>query len=330
MAKLFVGLYTEALKRHGGMLSAVRRYGIVRLADMVLRAGWDALGMWVLGLLGRRPVIGYGWLEALLSPSCYYWFRYTDVIAGLKVLAPTGHVRLIEVASGGNGGIAWALGRQDSGICLVDRSAELLTDPRGRGALRVCADGCTLPFRDNAFDVAVSLDTVEHLPRAMRPFFIEELKRVSKRGVVITCPMGSADDLFQAEKPDASLSVEIAKRNGVQPGWLQEHLRQGHPQREELLDALPGAQITGSDNCNAWLRFALLQQRYLLWLFTGVYYRLFLRKHDTHPPYRQALLVWNKLTVARGRLIPGKERVVAPESTPAELRPAELPVTLTR
>jgi len=164
----------------------------------------------------------------------------------------------------------------------------------------------------------------------MRPLFIEELKRVSKRGVVITCPLGSADDLFQAEKPDASLSAAIAKRHGVQPGWLQEHLRQGHPTREELLEALPGAQITGSDNCNAWLRFALLQQRLLLWLFTGVYYLLILRKQDTHPPYRQAFLVWNKQKVAQDRVLPGKERVVAVESTPAELRPAELPVTLTR
>jgi SAM-dependent methyltransferase len=308
----------------------VRKHGIVRLSDMVLRAGWDALGMWALGLLGRRPVLGYGWLEALLSPSCYYWFRYTDVIAGLNELAPAGEVRLVEVASGGNGGIAWALGRQDSGICLVDRSAELLTDPRGRGALRVCADGCRLPFRNNAFDIAVSLDTVEHLPRTMRPLFIEELKRISKRGVVITCPLESADDLFQAEKPDASLSAAIAERKGVQPGWLQEHLRQGHPTREELLKALPRAQITGSDNCDAWLRFALLQQRLLLWLFTGVYYLLFLRKQDTQPPYRQALLVWDKQKVARDCVLPGEGRVVAAESTPVELRPAKLPVTLTR
>jgi len=65
---------------------------------MVLRAGWDALGMWVLGLLGRRPVLGYGWLEALLSPSCYYWFRYTDVIAGLNMLAPVGQVRLTQLS----------------------------------------------------------------------------------------------------------------------------------------------------------------------------------------------------------------------------------------
>jgi homospermidine synthase len=85
--------------------------------------------MRILRLLGRRPDRGYGWFEALLSPSCYYWFRYAEVIAALKGLAPVGEARLIEVASGGNGGMAWALGRWDSGICLVDRSADLLSDP---------------------------------------------------------------------------------------------------------------------------------------------------------------------------------------------------------
>lgn len=329
MANTSVGIYAAALKRHGGLRSALRDYGIVRLSDIVLRVGWEALGMWVLRVLGRRPVRGYGWFEALLAPSCYYWFRYTDAIAGLNKLAPAGEARLIEVASGGSGGIAWALGRRDSGICLVDRSAELLADPRGRGALRVCADGCRLPFPDNAFDAAVSLDTVEHLPRTRRPLFIEELKRVAKRGVVITCPLDSPDNSFQAEKPDRRLSDVIAKRNGVQPGWLEEHLQHGHPTREELLEVLPGAQLTGSNNCDTWLRFALLQQRIFVWLFTGVYYLLFLRKQDTEPPYRQALLVWQKQTVPQDRGLPGSEKVAA-ELCPMEFQPVESPVTSTQ
>jgi len=329
LANANVGLYAAALKRHGGLRSAVRTYGIVRLSDLVLRAGWEALGMRALRLLGRRPDRPYGWIEALLLPACDYWFRYAEVIAGLHKLAPAGEARLIEAASGRSGGMAWALGRQDSRICLVDSSADLLSDPRGRGALRVCADGCRLPFRDNAFDAAVSLDTIEHLPRAARPLFIEELKRVAKRGVVITCPLDSADDFFQAERPDLRLSARIAKRNGVQPSWLQEHLQQGHPTREELLEVLPGAQITGSNNCDAWLRFALLQQRLLVWLFTGMYYLLFLRKQDNKPPYRQALLVWDKQKVARNPPLVGSERVVAAESRHMGLRSAELPVTST-
>lgn len=297
MISTYVGQYGAALKRHGGLRGALHRYGALRLCDAVVRMGWEALGMRVLGLLRRRPEGGYGWFEALLLPACDYWFRYTRVIAALKGFASPNEIRLIEVASGRSGGMAWALGRRDSGICLVDCSADLLRDSRGRGTLRVCADGCKLPFRDNAFDAAVSLDTIEHLPRVSRGIFIEELKRVGKQGVVITCPLDSADGLFQARKPDFRLSAAIAKRNGVQPGWLQEHLQQGHPTREELLEVLPGAQVTGSENCHAWLQFALLQRRVLMWLFSGLFYLLFLQKRDHRPPYRQGLIVWRKQPV---------------------------------
>jgi len=326
-----VGQYGAALKRHGGLRGAWQRYGPLRLFDAALRTGWEALGMRVLGFLGRRPDGGYGWFETLLSPSCYYWFRYAGVIAALKGLVSPDESRLIEVASGRSGGMAWALGRQDPGVCLIDRSADLLRDSRGRGTLRVCADGCKLPFRDNSFDAAVSLDTVEHLPCTSRAAFTEELKRVVRYGVVITCPVDSADGLFQARKPDLRLFAAIAKRNGVQPGWLQEHLKQGHPTREELLEVLPGAQVTGSDNCEAWLRIALLQQRLFMWLFSGIYYLLFLRKQDAAPPYRQAFFVWQKPRVAPNPTSSGRgEGALAAKSNPGEFAVRASEVTSTR
>ena len=272
----------------------MRKYGILRLSDAVLRAGWEAVGMRILRLLGRRPDRGYGWLEALLSPSGDYWFRYARVIAAVDEVAPAHKVRLIEVASGGSGGMAWALGRQDFGVCLVDRSADLLADARGRGALRVCADAGRLPFQNNAFDVAVSLDTLEHLPHGARPMLIGELKRVARLGVVVSCPLESADGLFQAREADLCLSEAIAKRDGVQPGWLQDHLKHGHPRREELLELLPGVQVSGSVNCKAWLRFAILYRRPLMWLFSGVAYLRLLRETDDEPPYREGLMVWWK------------------------------------
>jgi hypothetical protein len=298
--------------------------------DIVVRTGWEALGMHVLRLLGRRPDRGYGWLEAVLLPTYDYWFRYARVIAALKGLAPAKDARLMEVASGGSGGMAWALGRQDFGICLVDRSADLLRDSRGRGALRVVADACRLPFPDYTFDAGVSLDTLEHLPGTARPVFIEELKRVVKRGLVITCPLESADGVFQARKPDLGLSAVIAKRNGVQPGWLQEHLQQGHPTREELLEVLPGAEVTGSDNCEAWLRFAVLQQRLFLWVFSGLFYLFFLRKQDAEPPYRQALVVWQKQPVAPNPAWSWGERALAAKSNRSEFATPASQVTSTR
>jgi SAM-dependent methyltransferase len=294
LASLIAGKFMQALKNNGGVGSALRRYGLIQLSDAVLREGWEAIGMRVLSMLGRRPENGYGWLEALLSPTCDYWYRYAQVIAALNEFSSPRKARLVEVATGGGGGIAWALGRQELGVCLVDRSAELLRDTRGRGTLRICADACTLPFQDNSFDVALSVDTIEHLPRGLRPAFVSELKRVGKHGVVITCPMESADDRFQARRSDLRLSQIITKRNRVQPGWLREHLEQGHPTRDELLELLPGAQVTGSENCDVWLRFASLHERSFMWLFSALFYVLVLRRQDTKPPYRRGLLLWRK------------------------------------
>jgi hypothetical protein len=191
----------------------------------------------------------------------------------------------------------------------------------------VGADACRLPFPDNTFDAAVSLDTIEHLPRTARPVFIEELKRVVKGSVVITCPLESADGLFQARKHDLRLSDVIAKRNGVQPGWLQEHLEQGHPTREELLELLPGAQVTGSDNCEAWLRFAVLQQRLFMWLFSGLFFLVFLRKQNADAPYRQGLIVWQKQRLVRGEALPASDKFVTAEPVAGELKPPESRVT---
>jgi hypothetical protein len=135
---------------------------------------------------------------------------------------------------------------------------------------------------------------------------------------VIACPLESADGLFQARKPDLGLSAVIAKRNGVQPGWLQERLQQGHPTREELLEVLAGAHVTGSGNCEAWLRFAVVQQRLFLWFFSGLFYLLSLQAQDTEPPYRQGLLVWQKQTVAPNPACSGGEGALAAKSNPSE------------
>jgi hypothetical protein len=250
--------------------------------------------MRVLALLGRCPERGYGWLEALFSPTCDYWSRYAPVIAAIDRIAPVKVPRIMEVASGGRGGISWALGKRKVEVCLVDRSEHLVRDALGGKAMRVCGDGCRLPFADGYFDVAVSLDTVEHLPPAMRPAFLAELKRIARYGVVLTCPLESADGVFQAREFDLLLSDSIKKQKGVQPDWLREHLQQGHPRKDELLDLLPGAQVTGSENCTVWLRFATLYQRLFVWPLAGLYYVIFLRKKDVGPPYRRALLVWEK------------------------------------
>jgi ubiquinone/menaquinone biosynthesis C-methylase UbiE len=266
----------------------------MRLLDGILREGWESIGMGLLHRLGRGPKRVYGWLDALLSPTCDYWVRYTRVITALEQAVPANLRRVVEVSSGGRGGIAWALPGTTLDICLVDWSTELLSDSRGGKAWRVCADACHLPFPDDSFDAAVSLDTVEHLPLRLRDPFLKEMRRVARAAVVVTCPLQSNDGMFQARTFDLSLHRLIKTRKGKQPGWLQEHIDQGHPTVEELSSLLPGAQIIGCENCATWLRFASFYQRPFLWPLAGLLYLAVLRRHDDLPPYRRGLLVWRK------------------------------------
>jgi hypothetical protein len=292
MIKL-IAKYNAVFRSRGGLGQTIRRYGLVRLVDAGLREAWVSLGMRILRLLDRHPGKPYGWLEAVLFPRCDYWLRYAQVVKGLEASGAGEVRRLIEVSSG-RGGIAWVFRKADFQTCLVDRSPDLLRDGRGGNAWRVCSDACRLPFPDDSFDAAVSLDTVEHLPQPLRASFLEELKRVTKRAVVVTCPLQSADGEFEGREFDLRLHREIAQRRGVQPEWLEEHIERGHPTREALCELLPGATVEGSESCLAWVRFASLYERTFFWPFAGVFYLAFLKKREAMPPYRRGVLVWRK------------------------------------
>jgi ubiquinone/menaquinone biosynthesis C-methylase UbiE len=295
--------YHAALQSRGGLRATVRKYGFVRVLDAGLREAWESVGMRVLRALGHGPRERYGWLAALLSPTCDYWLRYTHVIRALESFAATGvgkTTRVLEVASGSRGGVAWALQEPANGreLCLVDVSDDLLRDPRGGRAWRVCANGCQLPFADNSFDVVISLDTVEHLPNSQRTYFFKEMRRIARQAVIVTCPLQSGDGVFQARDFDLTLAQTITARRGTFPDWLREHLAQGHPTQKEICQLLPGAEIKGAESCSAWMRLASLYQRNFLWMFAGIYYLLRVRKNDTQPPYRRALLIWRKTAPA--------------------------------
>lgn len=80
------------------------------------------------------------------------------------------------------GWAVWALG--------LDRGAAAIAVARARtgagGALRlVRGDALALPFRDGAFDVAISNTTLHHFSGEDAIRFLRELRRVARKGVVV-------------------------------------------------------------------------------------------------------------------------------------------------
>jgi hypothetical protein len=73
-------------------------------------------------------------------------------------------------------------------VVLLNLTAEYLGEPPGRGKfLRVIGDGCHLPFRDGAFDVAFSNSVIEHLAVAERQAQLaREIERVGHQYFIQT------------------------------------------------------------------------------------------------------------------------------------------------
>lgn len=91
-------------------------------------------------------------------------------------------------------------------------------------------DGDTLPFPDNFFELAVSLDVLEHIPAPERSRHVTELIRVASGKVILCCPLGGPEHAA-AERELADWYVELTGENHR---FLREHLEAGLPTESEL------------------------------------------------------------------------------------------------
>ena len=100
----------------------------------------------------------------------------------------------------------------------IEPPADLLVEP---GAL---------PFRDRAIEVVTSLDALEHVPPPERARFVAELVRVTRRRLVLCCPLGTPEHA-RAEHEVAAWYRDLT---GAEHPWLREHLANGLPTKAEL------------------------------------------------------------------------------------------------
>jgi hypothetical protein len=156
--------------------------------------------------------------------------RYQPAI---QILDELGAHTVLDVGAGWHGVTRWwphAAVQTDIDFGRAPRNIQR----RGIPSL-VRASAEALPFADGAFDFALSLDMIEHLPAEIRAESIRELTRVARRGVVVGFPVGA-----RARKLDESLARVVRTLRQPLPDWLEEHLaQQNYPDRSTLLEALP-------------------------------------------------------------------------------------------
>jgi SAM-dependent methyltransferase len=101
----------------------------------------------------------------------------------------------------------------------------------------VVASGLSLPFKNDAFDFAVSCDVLEHIGQTDRADFITELLRCSKKGVVLTyCKI-------HTRNPLASGIKIFEKVHRGFPKWYVEHNSNGLVDDLAFVDALKGCRV---------------------------------------------------------------------------------------
>ncbi len=119
-----------------------------------------------------------------------------------------------------------------------------------------------LPFGDGAFDMAVSLDVLEHIPPEKRFAAVEEMVRVSRLGVIISFPYQHS--LVEAAERSVCDAYSLLNQGKDHP-WLTEHAQHLLPNYEEIAEHLSsfGGQV-GIFDVGAIDRWVYLQMLDLL------------------------------------------------------------------
>jgi len=175
----------------------------------------------------------------------------------------------------------------------------------------VVADGAALPFEDDAFDVVITLDTLEHIFPQHRAAFLSECRRVSRDYVVLSAPHAT-EGVQLAER---ALQSFVTARFGEVFGTLQEHEDNGLPLIGETLASLtaPGWNVARlpSGYLPRWLLGMLVHHELLA---TGLpelpeLHRFYNEQQSLHdnaePSYRQVVVASVRPQSERDELVAG-------------------------
>ena len=171
--------------------------------------------------------------------------RYAPVLAMLRSESGT----LLEVGSGSEG-ICQYLGRPVIGL-------EIRFPEPPNPLLRAVGGTATrLPFADRSIDVVLVMDTMEHIPAALREEALNEAMRVARRRIIVGGPMGP-----RARGGDERLAAFYRKHAIEVPDWLNEHLTERAPDVQAIAGPLRagGWRVRARGNENLALHVWLME-----------------------------------------------------------------------
>ena len=172
--------------------------------------------------------------------------RLTDILCG----EGSGALTLLDV---GSGPIALTEAFVSPRFEIVRADVGQFDDP----SIVQLQPGEPLPFEDAAFDVAVAIEVLEHVPPAQRPSLIRELQRVSRQATIVCCPIDTPE-VVDAERQFSAYAKAVSGRD---VDFLVEHREHGLPDAAEVVSwfSEPGSVLV-ADNAplDEWLAFNTL------------------------------------------------------------------------
>ncbi|MEX2028064.1 MAG: class I SAM-dependent methyltransferase [Candidatus Curtissbacteria bacterium] len=195
--------------------------------------------------------------------------RYLPIVKKLKDAKLTDS-KILEIGAGSLG-ITPFLKKPIDGID-VDFSG-----PQTPLLTKIKANGVTLPFHKNSYDVTLSVDVIEHIPPQSREKAIYEMLRVTKKLAIIVVPVG---DL--SAKQDRELNSYWQKVFKTKNQFLAEHVQNGLPQSDEILVAIDKSarQLGKKTKIKSWPILNLKVRKILMktWISKNKYrYYLYLK-----------------------------------------------------
>lgn len=192
-----------------------------------------AVRLAVLGLLYALMYFAWEWLLRKRRQGVrplHSAIRYFPVLDLLSAWTSrfTPHPQILEVGSGSLG-LGDLIGYRFTGC---DLRFEGVTSSNMKP---VTGSATELPFAENAFDLCVSVDTLEHIPtEAARVKALLEMLRVASSAVIVGYPCGEG-----AYRADEELAKYYQRKVIPVPAWLQEHLDNRLPDSDFLAKNVP-------------------------------------------------------------------------------------------
>lgn len=153
-----------------------------------------------------------------------------------------------------------------------------------------------LPFKDNSYELVLSVDMLEHVEKRDRALALRELVRVSKKHVLISCPCGG-----KSEEWEKRLSNWLRMSKKTVPEWLKEHRRYGLPEEQDIVEMLGREQnirvsVSGNENVVVHDAVILMELTRGFARLTALYKKFpkilnYLKYLDFAPYYRKIFIV---------------------------------------